>query len=888
MLIFVDEGDALRRTLRVRLPAFERTEKSGRASVLQAWTPVRLSGREGVNSLFCYQLDLKADEAEGSVGGVLADAIDVDLDGWVGGEIGCCIELDGAGLREINSIVTEACLWGEEGRHVQIRLTLKPWLHLATLRTDCRIFQNKTVVQILDEVLVDYGFPVEKRLVERYPVRDFQTQFNETDFEFVARLCAEWGISYHFEHGRRGSEAAQAGRFDDDDDADASVGPHRLVLTDTIGAFSDMPNAACRNVEYHPPGWKTDSEYLHSFAPVSRLTSGRYSTRDYDYLRPRADLSVSQTDPGPTAQADGEVYRWHADSHYAQPGAGAAAEASGPNDVHDEARQIALVRMEALRTAGVRVQASGNLRGMVPGFVFRLVGHPREAANVEHLVIDANLLIEDVGQDSQRRVDGNSMPGHSHRSQHWQVRADLVLHPVKEPLRPEGVPAKPFSHGPQTALVVGPEGQDIWTDSLGRIKVHFFWDRIGQKNQNSTCWLRVSSPWAGNQLGGIQLPRVGQEVLVSFIGGDPDLPICTGRVHNQMNMPPWALPGQSALSGFRSRELTAGYGNSAFGRSNHLVLDDTAKKIQVQLKSDHLSSSLGLGYLTRIEDNAGRKDARGEGFELRTDGHGVLRAGDGMLISTEARTKAIGHAKELTESVARLAAAQDQHAQLSDAAKQAQAQNGGDQDAVADALHAQCDEIKGSRGKASGPGSANASNRSASCNGTVESTFPELAQPHLVLASAAGIESTAAESTHIASGTHTAITSGGHTSISAGRSFLASARDAIRLFAAKTGMRLIAASGDIDITALQNAVHLLAKLEITHTAERITITAKEEVLINGAGSYSRWNSAGITHGTKGAWTAHAAGHGQIGPDGIPVVTPPMATGTPKARRGFSS
>ncbi|MGJ7579131.1 type VI secretion system Vgr family protein [Variovorax sp. RHLX14] len=859
MSIFDGEGGAGTRTLRVRLPAFGEPARAGSGFGLPVWTPVRLSGREGVNSLFSYELHLKADEALGSFGGVLADAIDVDLDGWVGREIGCCIELDGAGLREINSIVTEACLWGEEGRHVQIRLTLKPWLHLATLRTNCRIFQNKTVVQILDEVLVDYGFPVEKRLVERYPVRDFQTQFNETDFAFFARLCSEWGISFHFEHGPLGADGSA-------DADDATIGPHRLILTDAIGGFQAMPSEAYRNVDYHPPGWKTDAEYLHSFAPVSRLTSGRYTTRDYDYLRPRADLSVSQTDPGPTAQADGEVYRWHADSHYAQPGAGAAPEASDLNDVHEEGRQIASLRMEALRTAGMRAQASGNLRGMAPGFVFRLVGHPREAANVEHLVLDAILLIEDVGQDSQRRVDGGS-----HRSQHWQVRTELVLHPVTEPLRPEGVPAKPFSHGPQTALVVGPEGQDIWTDSLGRIKVQFPWDRIGQKNQNSTCWLRVSSPWAGNQLGGIQLPRVGQEVLVSFIGGDPDLPICTGRVHNQMNMPPWALPGQSALSGFRSRELVDGCGNSAMGRSNHLVLDDTAKKIQVQLKSDHLSSSLGLGYLTRIEDNAGRKDARGEGFELRTDGHGVLRAGDGLLLTTETRTKAAGHAKELTESVARLAAAQDQHAQLSDAAKQAQAQDGGDQETVANALQAQCDEIKGSRGKASGTGSAAGSNGSDSRNGGAEGNFPELTQPHLVLASAAGIESTAAESTHIASGTHTAITSGGHTSISAGRSFLASAREAIRLFAVKAGMRLVAASGDIDITALQNAVHLLAKLEITHTAERITITAKEEVLINGAGSYSRWNAAGITHGTKGAWTAHAAGHGEVGPDNLGVA-----------------
>ncbi|MDB5877138.1 MAG: type secretion system Vgr family protein, partial [Variovorax sp.] len=190
MSIFDVEGGAGTRTLRVRLPAFEGPSRARRGLGLPPWVPVRLSGREGVNSLFSYELVLKAPEAEGAYG-ASSDAIDIDLDSWVGREIGCCIELDGTGFREINSIVTEACLWGEEGRHVQIRLTLKPWLHLATLRTDCRIFQNKTVVQILDEVLVDYGFPVEKRLVERYPVRYFQTQFKETDFEFVARLCAE-------------------------------------------------------------------------------------------------------------------------------------------------------------------------------------------------------------------------------------------------------------------------------------------------------------------------------------------------------------------------------------------------------------------------------------------------------------------------------------------------------------------------------------------------------------------------------------------------------------------------------------------------------------------------------------------------------------------------
>jgi type VI secretion system secreted protein VgrG len=238
----------------------------------------------------------------------------------------------------------------------------------------------------------------------------------------------------------------------------------------------------------------------------------------------------------------------------------------------------------------------------------------------------------------------------------------------------------------------------------------------------------------------MHIPRIGQEVVVSFLGGDPDMPLVTGRGYNAVNMPPWSLPEQQALSGFRSRELIPGGGNSAAGRSNHLILDDTEQKIHVQLKSDHQHSQLSLGHITRIEDNAGRKDPRGEGFELRTDGHGVIRAKDGMLVSTEARPNAQSHAKDMGETTTRLAQAQDQHDALGDLAKQHQAQDAKDQNQVAKALKDQNDGIQG--------GSAE------------DGKFPELAEPHIVIASPAGIESTTPGSTHHDSGAHHAITSG--------------------------------------------------------------------------------------------------------------------------------
>jgi len=802
-----------------------------------ALAPVRLSGRECINELFEYELLLKTPD---SLNLGASGAADFNLDDFIGREIGCLVELDGGAPRQINALITDAAFWGEEGRHVQYRLTLRPWLHLATLSTDCRIFQNQSVVQILDALLAGYAFPIDKRLLETYPVRDYQTQYNESDFDFFSRLCQEWGISYHFEH---------------------SEGKHRLVLCDAMGAYGSSENTAYQRVEYHPPGWKLDAEYLHSVVPWHRLTSGRYAARDYDYSRPRADLGVSRKDPRPTGQADQEVYQWHhpqAGSHFAQPRAGAEA----ANDPQGEGRQLALLRMQALRTHGARVQASGNLRGMAAGRTFKLARHPRESANAEYLILETCLLIEDVSQDSQIR---EATAG---RKQQWRVSVDLTAHSIGEALRPMLTRSKPFTHGPEVALVVGPEGQNLWTDELGRIKVQFPWDRLGHRNQHSTCWIRVSSPWAGNQLGGIHIPRIGQEVIVNFVGGDPDLPVCMGRVHNQSNLPPWALPGQSALSGFRSRELTKEGGNSAAGRSNHLVLDDTEARIQAQLKSDHQHSQLSLGHITRIEDNVGRKDPRGEGFELRTDGHGVVRAADGLLITTEARGRASGHIKSMEETLARLAGSREQHENLSAAARLAEAHAIGDQDEVTQALKAQNDAIKGKGGH------------------RAEGSFPELADPHLVLASPAGIESTTAQSTHMASGEHHALTSGGHTSVSSGKSFLVSVKQAIRMFSYKAGIRLVAAAANIEFKALQQSIHLLARLDITHAANRITITAKEEVLINGGGSFSRWTAQGIEHGTQGRWVEHAASHSLVGPMSRPVepITFPRADLSPSSHK----
>ncbi|WP_093237042.1 type VI secretion system Vgr family protein [Variovorax sp. EL159] len=765
-----------------------------------------LDGREALGELFEYTVRLQTPDNPALTDYVTAN---VPVKQLIGREFGICLELDGkgfgvtvrtgAGTREINGLVTSARFVRHENRRGIYEITLHPWLALATRTSDYKIFQNKTPLEIIEEVLADYSFPSEKRVTHRYPQRVFQVQYGETDFEFITRLMQEFGIYYFFEH---------------------KDGSHKLVLVDDVGAHLKFESKAYHSIRYYPPGHKIDEEYCNDFCSIENLESGQWLTDDFDFTKPRAQLRQISKMPRNTGNNVQEMYKWPGD--YSDP---------------DEGQNLARTRMEAAGAPGSRGQGSGNLRGVVTGCTFLLANYPQDIANLEYLVIASTLRLHESP--------------HASGQEDYVCRSDFEVQPANKIFRSPQTQPKPKTTGPQTAIVTGPSGQEIWTDEYGRIRVSFHWNRYCTKDENSSCWIRVSSPWAGTNFGGTHIPRIGQEVIVDFENGDPDRPIVTGRVYNRLNMPPRQLPDQKNLSGFRSRELsTDGRGQGT--RGNHLELDDRAGKIQAQLKSDHQCSSLSLGHIGRIEDTAGRKDDRGQGVELRTDGHGAIRAAKGLLLTTEARPNAQAHITDMGETFARLTQARDLHEDMSEVAQRAKAHRAGDQDAVTQILKEHNDAIKG-RGSS-----------------TAQGEFPELNEPHLVLASPMGIHSTAGTTTHIASVGHNALSSGGHTSISAGRSLLASVKDAIRLFAYKA-IRLTAATAGIDIVALQDSINLMAKLDIKLEANRITVTAKEEILINGGNSYTRWNASGIVHGTNGVWREHAATHSLAGPDCLPVA-----------------
>jgi type VI secretion system secreted protein VgrG len=753
----------------------------------------RFIGTEYLSRDFAFNVELLSDDGK------------IELESMHGKLLCVSLVLADGTLRPFTGYVTSFKLVKTDGGIAFYEAVLMPWLAYARLRRNNRLFHAKSLREQVETIFAGYGhLPAwEWEVGGDQPQVTMATQWDETDHNYLCRRWEAAGYSYWYEHSGEG---------------------HTLKVCDdtTNAAPIDGPSPG---IAFQRAGGAAEEDAIGDWSPLRQFASGQVAVSGFDFKSPRpvhAD-TVTINEQGDMPPLEVHSY----EGHY------------GFKNQSDAFR-LSQLRMEEIEARAKLYEAQGNNRRVAPGRWFRLLDHFGENEDSQFLILEvhheaSNNYLQGKGAVSEYKnrllCQGKALPWRPGRGFNSTESKLLAL---------------------QTAIVVGASGHgSLNVDQYGRVQVKFHWDR----DESGSCWVRVSSNWAGAEKGLASHPRVGSEVIVQWLDGNPDHPIVTGSVYNQNYMPPWKLPEQQALMGLRSRELTATGGNAPGGRSNHLVLDDTQGQIQAQLKSDHLASQLSLGHINRIDDNAGRKDARGQGFELRTDGRGAVRAQRGLLLSTEGRPNAQAHMTDMAETLARMAQGQELHDSLSQAALQAQAHQPGDQDQVVAALQAQVDAIKG-RGDLPAQGE-----------------FPEFQAPHLTLASPAGIEASTQGSTHLMSVEHTALTSGGHASLSAGKSLLVSVKEAVRMFAYKAGMKLVAASADIDITALKDSVNILAKLNITHTANRITITAKEEVVINGGTSFTRWNASGIVHGTSGTWRQQAAQHHIAGgkSEGTPVL-----------------
>ncbi|MDR5808464.1 type VI secretion system Vgr family protein [Caballeronia sp. LZ019] len=510
-----------------------------------------------------------------------------------------------------------------------------------------------------------------------------------------------------------------------------------------------------------------------------------------------------------------------------------------------EAEHLAQVKVEAHRAQSLLARGQGNLRGLMTGYVFTLRGYPLTPGDGEYLVVSTELEI----------VNNDTVTSRDVRERRYTCETKFTAVPADTFYRTPQSAAKPRAYG-EMAMVVGIDDKDkILTDAYGRVKARFVWDRVNAQNDTASCWLQVASAWQGPGYGTLWTPRVGQMVQIGYFDSDPDRPYVIAAHTTEFHQLPWALPRNSTLSGWRSRDLE---GQSA----NSVLTDDSPGKLQVQVASDHAQSRLVLGHNTRIDGHKGRAEARGEGFELATGAHGVVRASDGLLVTTEHRAGASAPVKDMGETVARLTQARAQHEELAQLAKQHRAQTAeASQGDAAHAIKAQNEAIKGG---------AKAHDKPS----------PEMTRPDMVLASSAGIATTAAENTHLASGQDHAVTAGRDMSVSLGRSLFASVGGAISMFAYHLGIKLIAAKGRVDVQAQSDQMALAALKDITisSTDGKVVITASKEVWIGAGGSYIQINGSGIVNGSPGPILEKGASWDVPGPSSVSGILPVLSTG----------
>ena len=388
--------------------------------------------------------------------------------------------------------------------------TIQPWLWFLTRTADCRIFQGMTVREIIKKVFSEWGHPFEDKLTRSYHTWEYCVQYRETDFNFVSRLMEQEGIYYFFEH---------------------ESGVHKLILADDYSAHKKIftikgrvPLFASDEVAVRDEESCTDWHISKSVLP------GTYALNDYDFKRPSANLHVNSGLAKSHTMAEEEIYDYPGE--YVQ---------------IDDGDQYSRNRIEELHSQYEVAQASSDVHDMKTGGLFTLAEHHRIDQNKEYLLVSVS--------HSYQGDDYGAGGGNSGGAQYSN---NITVVDSKIAFRSSQITPKPIVQGPQTALVVGPSGEEIYTDNYSRVKVQFHWDRYGEKNENSSCWMRVSQLWAGKNWGGIHIPRIGQEVIVDFLEGDPDHPIITGRVYNAEQMPPYDLPANKTQSGIKSRSSKGG------------------------------------------------------------------------------------------------------------------------------------------------------------------------------------------------------------------------------------------------------------------------------------------------------------------------------------------
>lgn len=813
--------------------------------------PERMVLREAVGQPFELQLQCLSTSAHLELKTLLGEQISLKL-----------LQSDGAYV-PWHGYVFEAAQLGADGGLARYALTMRPWLSALALRRNSRVFHDQTAIQVIEAVLADHQPQANWRFEVSEPlrVRSLCTQYRETDLAFVQRLLAAEGMSYHFEH-LDGQAAA---------DADAAQhAKHVMVITDRLAQRPAL--GTVRFTSQHTTarlGGQRDS--ITAFMAQRDLAPNAVTLAAWDYKRlaglTAEDASTLDLGELPVLQVyDGSgAYRYESPEH---------------------AQRAAALALAALELDFKRFEGQGSARHFKAGHSFELIDHPLYGANSSAFNYSGALLASHQrATQSQHNAftllavehhcannlgaDLAALLGHSD-IEHGTYKNHFHCAPAAAVVVPRHLP-QPTAWGVQSATVVGLSEEPVETERDHRIRVRFAWQDAsgGAAGENTGdfptnapgTWVRVAAPWAGANWGASLVPRIGSEVAIEFIEGDIDRPVVVGALYNGADAPPFAAGVDSGVnhSGVLSGWHTHSLDQSGF---NQWVLDDATGQLRMRLACSYTAAEVGLGHLIGQNQASAQRGAwRGSGFEAASQGWGVLRAAQGLLISTSARSGTYGSAQstqmDASEAVAQLKGARDLGQRLSDAAAHsgALALHSHDGGASVQQLTDQIDpQAQGKLG-----GSLNGQNAVFDPAGSRDGSTPvhQFAQPvavldtpsSLVLASDGPIAQYASE--------HLGHVSQGDVQLSAAHTASQVSGQTTSLFTHTGGLQVKAANGPVSLRAHTDTLQLLANkdIQILSVNSEITVSAQSKIELIGADSGITLEGGNITFTTPGTWNA---------------------------------
>jgi len=519
----------------------------------------------------------------------------LDTEPLLGADAQLTIHPPDGGSRFVHGILSSIEYTGQYRERRRYRVMLVPRLWKLSLISRSRIFQEQSTKDIVTRVLKDAK--VEHRwAVKDYPKRVFCVQYRESDLAFVSRLLEFEGIFYFFEHAE---------------------GKHTMVLGDA----KDVPKPiADPRVPFRElSGTVEDKEFVYEWERAQELRSGKYSQRDYAFEKPKLDQNAEKTD----SKADAKLEVYDYPGAYEDPGRGG---------------KLAQIRLEELRCESLTGRGASLCRRLQPGFTFEIEDHP--LATEKYLLV----AVEHEGHQMQALEEDAvaEAPGIDYKNRFRCIPTSVVYRP------PRRTPW-PVVKGVQTAIVVGPAGEEIYTDQHARIKVQFHWDREGKKNEASSCWIRVSQAWAGAGWGALYIPRIGDEVVVRFLEGDPDQPIVVGSLYNGAKKPPVGLPGHKTRNVLRSNSSPGG------GGSNEMTFEDSKgdEEIYLHAQKDKLinvendkAQKVGANEALKVEKNRDRTIDQNHFLHVKLDDDSSVTGNQTISVTKNRQTTVAGDQEE--------------------------------------------------------------------------------------------------------------------------------------------------------------------------------------------------------------------------------------------------